>query len=490
MAVITSFDIKKREKQIKYERAVLKEISLKELYRVKHSDYYGIETPKDPDYVRTKVVKRFVEYPNNQSGFDKTTLNYEYADCHYENGIIDTRQSEDYDEWPHEHLKLRTISLYDMNGYEKNYQHYMYNDEGEIDRSIELSYECDEEGHIINIRKKDSDEGPKTIYSEIVRDLNENGQTVWHEIDIDGKDGGRCEYEYDIKNRLAKKSYRSDGYSEQFEYIYDEDGRLLEYTCIENGNTKQDVSFRYIDEYHRVEEYDELGDPSHCSALKVYQFDSKGTLVYERGNLDTILYCCDRNANIIREEKYSGDELQCIIYRSYDEDTGLLRSQSAVSSLDKNKQSALAYAFAYENTRTGDTFDYSDIDEVIDLQLNIENILCPDFWDTLLLDFSENYNTGSEIVATDISKYREALECADKLSEPKVLPPYGERLLHDPVLKKAVSETADSWVGTWEAQAYSGGVVTLNIMSDNTYTIKGAFPKYEWNDSGVSVGPF
>ena len=40
MAVITSFDIKKREKQIKYERAVLKEISVKEL-KEKVTRYFG-----------------------------------------------------------------------------------------------------------------------------------------------------------------------------------------------------------------------------------------------------------------------------------------------------------------------------------------------------------------------------------------------------------------------------------------------------------------
>lgn len=40
MAVITSFDIKKREKQIKYERAVLKEISIKEL-KEKVAQYFG-----------------------------------------------------------------------------------------------------------------------------------------------------------------------------------------------------------------------------------------------------------------------------------------------------------------------------------------------------------------------------------------------------------------------------------------------------------------
>lgn len=40
MAVITSFDIKKREKQIKYERAVLKEISIKEL-KEKVARYFG-----------------------------------------------------------------------------------------------------------------------------------------------------------------------------------------------------------------------------------------------------------------------------------------------------------------------------------------------------------------------------------------------------------------------------------------------------------------
>lgn len=40
MAVITSFDIKKREKQIEYERAVLREISLKEL-KEKVAHYFG-----------------------------------------------------------------------------------------------------------------------------------------------------------------------------------------------------------------------------------------------------------------------------------------------------------------------------------------------------------------------------------------------------------------------------------------------------------------
>lgn len=40
MAVITSFDIRKREKQIKYERAVLREISLKEL-KEKVAHYFG-----------------------------------------------------------------------------------------------------------------------------------------------------------------------------------------------------------------------------------------------------------------------------------------------------------------------------------------------------------------------------------------------------------------------------------------------------------------
>jgi hypothetical protein len=40
LAVITSFDIRKREKQIKYERAVLREISLKEL-KEKVAHYFG-----------------------------------------------------------------------------------------------------------------------------------------------------------------------------------------------------------------------------------------------------------------------------------------------------------------------------------------------------------------------------------------------------------------------------------------------------------------
>lgn len=40
MAVITNFDIKKREKQIKYERAVLREISIKDL-KEKVARYFG-----------------------------------------------------------------------------------------------------------------------------------------------------------------------------------------------------------------------------------------------------------------------------------------------------------------------------------------------------------------------------------------------------------------------------------------------------------------
>lgn len=459
------------------------EISLKDLFHVSSIDYHGIETTKNSDYVRTRYAKRHVEYPNNQSRYDETTLSYEYIDCNYENGILDTRQSEQYDEWPKEHLRERRVIQYDDNGYEESYHTYYYNDEGELTRELELLYGRDEEGRVLTVSRSDTDEY-RTSYREIARECDDNGQTLWHVKNVDGRDECRCEYEYDSEKRLTKKTYESDDYSEEVLFSYDEFGRLTKCVKYENDDITDAVTYKYYDEYHRIEAYKEMRDPQHCDPMGVYQFNSKGFLVYQSGGTSTTLNYCDKRGNRIEQETYLGDELVSIEYRVYDESTGLLCAQSTVSSLDNEKEVATAYVFSYEGVDNGKAIEFSDIDEIVDLELNINNILGPDFWDIPALGFGENRNTGNEIIANDASKYREALEQADKLSEPKELPPYSARMVHNPISKQAMNETGDSLVGTWRAQAYAGGIITLNVMSDNTYTINGTFPEYEWNDSG------
>lgn len=462
------------------------ETSLKELFQVDRFDYYGIQIPKNSDYVRTRHVNRNVEYPSGELGYDATTLNYEYADCHYEGGVIDSRQTENYGEWPDEHLKQRIINLYNANGYEESYQQYNYNNDGEVDREVERLYERDEEGRVLGIREKDSDDGSYTIHIDITRECNENGQTLWHVKSKDGRDDGRCEYEYDSSGRLTKKSYVHDSYSEEFEFRYDESGRLIECINHEREKLNQDVAYKYYDEFHRIEIYDEITDSQHCSPKNIYQFDSKGTLVYMCGKVSSTLYSYDKDGNMIMQEEYMADELTSMGYFVYDEGTGLLRAQSTVMGIADHKDKASSYAFSYENVATGEVFDYSNIDEILDLQLNIANVLGPDVWDTFELGFGENRNMGSEILATDVGSYHKALEYANKLSEPKTLPPYSELLLHRAITKEEDTSTdgSEKWVGTWEAQAYAGGVVTVHVMPDNTYTINGVFPTYEWADSG------
>ena len=190
----------------------------------------------------------------------------------------------------------------------------IYDENNIFDHSLEVEY--DSQGNVLKYINYD---GEGNLESYEVYGYNEQGKkTIYEKFDSEGVRISFSYYENNEQGDVIKAHNAS--YLDTYEYIYDENDRVIEKLVRKNGEFSYRKVYTYDAEGKVIEEkiFDEQGE---IVNIVGYIYDKNGNLEYEDEKYNDIYGCQDTrytyddNNNLIEKVLYSNDDV--IVSRVY-----------------------------------------------------------------------------------------------------------------------------------------------------------------------------
>ena len=347
--------------------------------RHEDSEYlWPIRCVQDTDLWRmTDKQERLVTYSSSGIATDVSYSSRKITLA--ENGLCESIDYAEYRDAAFEDLGSRRIRMFDTSGNEISSSSTYYERDGSVSRDIYTEIEYDENGYRSEESTIDiSGDVKDTKYLTYEREINDEGLTLYHETFNGGVSECVCEYVYDEQGQITEKSYANDGYDERLTFLYDDKGRLIEALHLVEGEATSHLTYEYLDEYHRINVYDEIEKSYHDYPSSYYLFDSKGQLAFAQIKYAEISVVTHNSyGDVVSCETYYGDQLQSIERGSYDIASGLLKACSRVALQQDGNEVVETTVYAYVNQDTDEVSSFEDLKDVYDLCFDNANTAGP-----------------------------------------------------------------------------------------------------------------